>query len=52
DLTPDTLSARLRDGEPPIIPRIAGDHVLLDPRTIFPEQLETVAGAVRAALDA
>ncbi len=51
-LTPDTLSARLRDGEPPIIPRIAGDHVLLDPRTIFPEQLETVAGAVRAALDA
>ena len=51
-LTPDTLSARLRDGEPPIIPRIAGDHVLLDPRTIFPGQLETVAGAVRAALDA
>jgi len=51
-LTPDTLSARLRDGEPPIIPRIAGDHVLLDPRTIFPEQLETVSGAVRAALDA
>ena len=27
------------------------DHVLLDPRTIFPDQLDTVARAVRAALD-
>jgi len=51
-VTPDALAERLRAGRPPVIARIAGDHVLLDPRTIFPEQLETVAGAVRAALDA
>ncbi len=52
NLTPDTLSARLRAGEPPIITRIADDRVVLDPRTIFPDEVETVARAVRAALDA
>jgi len=46
------LSARLRSSAPPIIARIANDRVVLDPRTIFPEELETVARAVRAALDA
>jgi L-seryl-tRNA(Ser) seleniumtransferase len=51
-LTPDTLAGRLRGGAPPIIARIADDRVVLDPRTIFPEQIETVAHAVRAALDA
>ena len=51
-LTPDTLSARLRGGTPPIIARIADDRVVLDPRTIFPDELESVARAVRAALDA
>jgi L-seryl-tRNA(Ser) seleniumtransferase len=50
-LTPDTLAARLRAGDPPIIARIGDDRVLLDPRTIFPDQVETVARAVRAALD-
>jgi len=51
-LTSDVLAARLRAAEPPIIARIADDRVLLDPRTIFPDQIETVARAVRAALDA
>jgi len=51
-LTPDTLSARLRASDPPIIARIGDDRVLLDPRTIFPDQVEAVARAVRAALDA
>src|SRR5207249_1580452 len=51
-LTPDTLSARLRGGATPIIARIADDRVVLDPRTIFPDELETLARAVRAALDA
>ena len=52
DLTPDTLAAGLRGGDPPIIARIADGRVLLDPRTIFPDQIETVARAARAALDA
>ena len=50
--TPDTLAARLRANAPPIIARIADDRVVLDPRTIFPDELESVARAVRTALDA
>jgi L-seryl-tRNA(Ser) seleniumtransferase len=50
-LTPDTLAARLRANDPPIIARIGDDRVILDPRTIFPDELETVARAVRTALD-
>jgi len=51
-LTSDVLATRLRGGDPPIIARIADDRVVLDPRTIFPHQIEQVARAVRAALDA
>ena len=50
--TPDTVAGRLRGADPPIIARIADGRVLLDPRTIFPDQIETVARAARAALDA
>jgi L-seryl-tRNA(Ser) seleniumtransferase len=50
-LTPDALAARLRASDPPIIARIGDGRVLLDPRTIFPDQVEIVARAVRAALD-
>ena len=50
-LTPDTLAARLRASDPPVVARIGDDRVLLDPRTIFPDQVETVARAVRSALD-
>ncbi len=51
-LAPDTLAGRLRGGAPPVIARIVDDHVVLDPRTIFPDELESVARAVRTALDA
>ena len=51
-LTPDTLAERLRSGDLPVIARIADDRVVLDPRTIFPDDLEAVARVVRAALDA
>jgi len=51
-LAPDTLVGRLRGGSPPVIARIVDDRVVLDPRTIFPDELETLARAVRAALDA
>src|SRR6058998_2310842 len=46
--TPDTVAERLRGADPPIIARIADGRVLLDPRTIFPDQIETVARAARA----
>ncbi len=51
NLAPNTLAERLRGGNPPVIARIADDRVVLDPRTIFPDELEAVARAVRAALD-
>ncbi len=51
-LAPNALAERLRGGAPPVIARIADDHVVLDPRTIFPDELQSVARAVRTALDA
>jgi len=51
-LAPNTLADRLREADPPIIARIADGRVLLDPRTIFPDQIETVARAASALLDA
>ena len=44
---PDTYLAQLRSFDPPIIARVAGSRVLLDARTIFPEQVETVIAALR-----
>lgn len=43
------LERALRGGEPPVIARIEGERVLLDPRTVFPEQEETLLDAIRAA---
>jgi L-seryl-tRNA(Ser) seleniumtransferase len=51
-LAPDPLAERLRAGNPPVIARIADGRVVLDPRTILPDQLDIVVRAVRAALDA
>jgi L-seryl-tRNA(Ser) seleniumtransferase len=47
---PDTLAGRLRGGEPPVIARIVDDRVVLDPRTIFPNQVDATARAIAAAL--
>ncbi|OLE61504.1 MAG: hypothetical protein AUG10_00615 [Gemmatimonadetes bacterium 13_1_20CM_2_70_10] len=47
----DVLAARLRAGDPPLIPRIHEARVVLDPRTIFPDQVSAAAQAARAALD-
>jgi len=49
---PDVLTARLRTGHPPLVARIADDRVVLDARTILPDQVETAARVARAALDA
>ena len=50
-LTADSLIQRLRASDPPVIARIENDHVVLDPRTILPDQVSTVAQAVAGALD-
>jgi L-seryl-tRNA(Ser) seleniumtransferase len=36
--SPDTFLRKLREGNPPIIARTESDKVLLDPRTVLPEQ--------------
>jgi len=43
----DELAARLRASAPPIIARVEDAQVLLDLRTVFPEQDETVAWALQ-----
>jgi L-seryl-tRNA(Ser) seleniumtransferase len=40
--SPDALAKALRQGQPPIIARIENDRLLLDPRTVFAEQENTL----------
>ena len=40
--SPTRLLARLRDAQPPVIARIQNDRVVLDPRTVLPEQDDTL----------
>lgn len=47
----DDFAGRLRSGAPPVIARIAEGHVVLDPRTILPDQVAPTARALRSALD-
>jgi L-seryl-tRNA(Ser) seleniumtransferase len=47
--SPDTVAARLRAGDPPIITRIEDDRLVLDPRTVLPEQEATLLSLVGQA---
>jgi L-seryl-tRNA(Ser) seleniumtransferase len=49
-LGPDGLALRLRVGEPPVVARVAGGKVLLDPRTLPEESYPAVAAALVEAL--
>ena len=44
------LARRLRLGQPPVVARIEREHLLLDPRTVLPEEDATLIEAVAAAL--
>ena len=44
------LLRRLREHEPPVIGRIEQDRVLLDPRTVLPDEDDALLDAVVAAL--
>jgi L-seryl-tRNA(Ser) seleniumtransferase len=50
--SPDALAGRLRAADPPVIARIEGDRLLLDPRTVLPEQDATLIEVLRAVLAA
>jgi L-seryl-tRNA(Ser) seleniumtransferase len=45
-ISADELAKRLRSGDPPIIGRVEEGRVLLDLRTVFPEQDQVVAAAL------
>ena len=46
----DGFAARLRRADPPVIARIEDWRVVLDPRTVMPEEDEAVVRAVRGVL--
>ena len=46
----EALDQRLRSGEPPVIARIERDRLLLDLRTVFPEEETGLASALSRAL--
>ncbi len=49
-LATEELAARLRASDPPIIARIEEGRVLLDLRTVFPEQEPTLIAALRTVI--
>ena len=48
--SPSTVAHALRSRNPPIIARIEEDLLLFDPRTVFPEEEETLLRGIEAAL--
>ena len=48
----EAMAQRLRQSQPPVIGRIENEQVLLDPRTVLPEQEEALVEAVRQVLNA
>jgi L-seryl-tRNA(Ser) seleniumtransferase len=46
----EALDARLRQAQPPIIGRIAGDRLLLDCRTVRDDEVSFLVAAVRALI--
>jgi len=51
-LSADELAARLRRADPPIIARVEEGWVLLDFRTVFPEQDEALGQVLAEAASA
>ena len=48
--SPDRFLARLRQAEPPVIARLQDERILLDPRTVLPEQEPELIAGIKSAL--
>ena len=46
----ETLAKRLRQGGPPIVGRIEGERLLLDPRTVLPGEEDALLRVIREAI--
>ena len=46
----ESLVGRMRRGDPPVVGRIEDEHVLLDPRTVLPEEDERLLNVIGAVL--
>ena len=51
DTGPENVMRRLRESDPPVIARIEDDRVLLDPRTVLPEEDGSLLQALRSAMN-
>ena len=49
--SPETVAARLRAGNPPVVARIGSDWLLFDPRTVLPDQDRALLAAIIAATE-
>jgi L-seryl-tRNA(Ser) seleniumtransferase len=47
---PHEVERRLRQAETPVMVRISGGQILLDPRTLWPEELDLVVSALTSAV--
>ena len=50
DIGPESIMRRLREHETPVVARIDEDRVLLDPRTVLPEEDGPLLDALRSAV--
>jgi L-seryl-tRNA(Ser) seleniumtransferase len=48
--SPDRLAERLRQGQPAVIARVQAERLVLDPRSVLPEQDDRLIEALRAAI--
>ena len=48
---PEEVMEMLRRTEPPVVGRIEDDQVMLDPRTVLPEEEESLINSLQAALE-
>ncbi len=46
------LERMLREGDPPVVARVSDEMLLLDPRTIFEEEIPLLVGALKKVLSA
>ncbi len=50
NVSADQIARKLRANDPPVVVRVQQDNVVIDPRTLFPEEIPLVAKALALAM--